>query len=249
MRGCTELCGFTPAEVSAMEGRWLAVVHPEDRQRVAAEVMTILEKPLSIVQVYRIRTKSGEERWVEDRKNSFFENGQFAGVDGILFDVTGRRQAEAALKQAQEDLIAEQSRAIHDLSTPVLQVWKDILVLPLIGTVDTQRAQQIVEALLESIVQTRAQYAIIDITGVPVVDSSVANHALRAIAAARLVGAEVIMTGMSPVNAMTLVKMGVDVSGVMTMSSLRAGLELAIAKTGYKVVKTDQASRPARAPA
>jgi len=238
MRGCEELCGYTADEVSAMDGAWLAVVHPDERESVAMEGGKIIEKPSSIVQVYRIVTRSGEERWVEDRKTSFFENGEFAGVDGILFDITERREREEAYAKAKEDLIRQQGRSIRELSTPVLQMWDEVLVLPLIGTVDTQRAQQLIEMLLEAIVRVQATVAILDVTGVPVVDTLVANHLLKTIEAARMLGAEVIVTGVNPENAQTLVKLGVDLGRVNAQSSLQSGLRMAFEKTDHVIVKT-----------
>lgn len=232
MRGCEQLCGYTPAEVSAMEGGWLALVHDEDRDSVTREGAAIREQPRSIVQEYRIVTKSGELCWVEDRKTSFFEDGQFAGVDGILFDITERRRALQELAAAKDKLIAQQSRALQELSTPVIQVWDGVLILPLIGTVDTRRGHQITESLLESIVDTQASVAIIDITGVPVVDTLVAGHFINAVRAARLLGADVILTGVSPYNAQALVKLGVDLSQISTQGSLKSGLRMAIEMAG-----------------
>lgn len=133
-------------------------------------------------------------------------------------------------------IIEKQRQAILELSTPVIAMWDEIVVLPLIGTVDTQRAQQILDNLLESIARTKARVAIIDITGVPVVDTKVAHHFLRTIEAARILGTETILTGVSPYNAQALVKLGVDLSRITTKSSLRAGLALAFALTRKKVV-------------
>jgi rsbT co-antagonist protein RsbR len=116
-------------------------------------------------------------------------------------------------------------------------VWGDILVLPLIGTIDTARAQQIMENLLEAVVKARAAVVIIDITGVPVVDTKVANHLLKTVQATRLLGADAVLTGVSPHNAQTLVRLGVDLTKVSTKSSLQAGLKLAFELTRQKVSK------------
>lgn len=134
-------------------------------------------------------------------------------------------------------VVQKQSEAILELSTPVIPIWDDIVVLPLIGTVDTARAQQILDNLLEAVSKTQAQVAIIDITGVPVVDTKVAHHFLRAIEAARMLGAEAILTGVSPYNAQTLVKLGVDLTKITTRGSLKDGLDLALSMTKRAIVR------------
>jgi rsbT co-antagonist protein RsbR len=150
-------------------------------------------------------------------------------------------QLEHRVKEAEEatKLVKAQSETILELSTPVIGIWDEILILPLIGTVDTRRAQQVVESLLESIVQTQASVAIIDITGVPVVDTKVANHLINTMEAAKMLGADTILTGVSPHNAQTLVKLGVELSKIITKSSLQAGLKTAFEMTKNKVVKDD----------
>ena len=151
--------------------------------------------------------------------------------------VASERDKSFSELQQKLQLIQRQSQAILELSTPVIQVWDEILALPLIGTVDTQRAQQIIENLLEAIVRKSASVVIMDITGVPVVDTKVANHFIKTIDAARMLGAEVILTGVSPHNAQTLVKLGVNLTRLTTKSSLQAGLKLAFEMTKNKVVK------------
>lgn len=132
-----------------------------------------------------------------------------------------------AFVEEREMKITEQQQAMLSLSTPVLQIRDQILVLPLIGTIDSARAAQIVEQLLNSIVDTQASVVILDITGVPVIDTAVANHLIKTIQAARMLGAKTIITGISPVNAQTLVTLGVDLSMMTTIGSLRSGVKLA----------------------
>jgi rsbT co-antagonist protein RsbR len=147
--------------------------------------------------------------------------------------------------EAQQVTIDEQRRTIAELETPVIQAWKGILVLPLIGTVDTARAQEMTEKLLEKVTETDSEIVILDITGVPVVDTAVARHLLETVAAARLLGAEVLIVGLSTRTAITLVHLGVDLSGVTTRATMAKGLELAFARLGLEVVPR----RAARAPA
>jgi len=139
-----------------------------------------------------------------------------------------QRQAEVeALARAQE-LVARQNEAIRALSTPVMEVWAGILVLPLIGLIDQARGEQLMDQLLSAIVRTGAQVAILDITGVPEVDTSVADQLQRAMAAAKLLGTQTIMTGVSPENAQTMVRLDIDLSQVHAERSLAAGLRRAL---------------------
>ncbi|MCK7574999.1 MAG: STAS domain-containing protein [Chromatiales bacterium] len=127
-----------------------------------------------------------------------------------------------------ERLITEQSLSLLELSTPVLRVWHQILLLPLVGVIDTQRARQITERLLEAIAQHEARVTILDLTGVPILDTSVAQHLMKTIDAARLLGSRVVMTGISPEGAQTLTKLGIRFADVISRASLRAGLAEAL---------------------
>lgn len=142
-----------------------------------------------------------------------------------------------------ERTIRQQQEAIRELSTPVLQVRDRLLILPIIGIIDTYRARQLTENLLRAIRDSRAKVAVIDITGVAAVDSRVANHLLQTVAAAKLMGASVIITGLSAEVAQTLVTLGVDLSKLNTVGDLQGGLEEAERMLGYKVVQaSDSAS-------
>jgi rsbT co-antagonist protein RsbR len=143
------------------------------------------------------------------------------------------------------DTIEQQRQTISELQTPVIQVWDRILALPIVGGLDTARTQEMNEALLQKIVDTGAEIVIIDITAVPVVDTAVAKHLLETVAAARLLGAEVLMVGLSTRTAITLVHLGVDLGGVITRTTMAKGLELAFARLGLEVVSRRGASRAA----
>lgn len=136
-----------------------------------------------------------------------------------------RRTAELEEKTR---TVEAQNRTILQLSTPVLQVWEGILVVPVVGAIDMHRAAQIMDSLLHSIERTQAAAVILDITGVPVVDTAVADHFLQTVRASRILGAEAILTGISPQNAQTLVRLGVDLSEIVTTGSLQAGLKRAL---------------------
>jgi rsbT co-antagonist protein RsbR len=134
-----------------------------------------------------------------------------------------------------ERVIRDQQEAIRVLSTPVLQVRERLLILPIIGVIDPQRARQLTEQLLQGIRSNRAKVVVIDITGVPVMDAKVANHLVQTVEAARLLGATVIITGLSPEIAQTLVTIGVDLSKMNTVGDLQGGIEEAERALGYRV--------------
>src|SRR6266850_885133 len=135
-----------------------------------------------------------------------------------------------------ERIIRQQQEAIRELSTPVLQVRERLLILPIIGVIDAQRARQLTEQLLRGIRSNRAKVVVIDITGVPAVDATVANHLVQTVDASRLLGATVIVTGLSPEIAQTLVTIGVDLGKMNTVGDLQGGIEQAERLLGYKVV-------------
>src|SRR5438128_6047572 len=142
--------------------------------------------------------------------------------------------------QERERVIRQQQEAIRELSTPVLQVRERLLILPIIGVIDPQRARQPTEQLLRAIRANRAKVVVIDITGVPAMDSNVANHLVQTVEASRLLGATVIVTGLSPEIAQTIVTIGVDLSEMATVGDLQGGIEEAEWLLGYKVLPLEE---------
>ena len=153
----------------------------------------------------------------------------------LLLDRLGLITFEQYLDK-REEVIARQQLDMAELSTPVVKIWEGILALPLIGTLDSKRTMVVMEKLLQKIVDTAATVAILDITGVPTVDTLVANHIMKTVAATRLLGAEVIITGVSPAIAQTIVHLGVDLSGIMTRATMAEGLKLALRMTKQQAV-------------
>jgi rsbT co-antagonist protein RsbR len=137
-----------------------------------------------------------------------------------------------AYQRAREDVISRQQHEMLELSTPVVKLWDGILGLPMIGTLDSARTQIVMEALLHKIVETGSEIAIIDITGVPTVDTLVAQHLLKTVTAIRLMGADCIISGVRPQIAQTIVHLGVDLQGVTTKANLADALALALKRTG-----------------
>jgi PAS domain S-box-containing protein len=152
-------------------------------------------------------------------------------------DVTERKQAEAEREQMQQEVIEAQKRAIQELSTPVIPIMERIIVMPLVGSIDSLRARDITRSLLAGISQQRAKVVILDVTGVPIVDSGVANHLNKTIQAARLKGARTIITGISDAVAETIVDLGIDWGDIETLSDLRTGLVTALDRLGVKLSK------------
>jgi rsbT co-antagonist protein RsbR len=144
--------------------------------------------------------------------------------------------------QERERVIRQQQEAIRELSTPVLQVRERLLILPIIGVIDPQRARQLTEQLLRGIRTNRAKVVVIDITGVAAMDATVANHLVQTVEASRLLGASSIVTGLSPEIAQTLVNIGVDLGKMNTVGDLQGGIEQAERLLGYKVVQLGEAS-------
>jgi rsbT co-antagonist protein RsbR len=140
-------------------------------------------------------------------------------------------------QKSREEVIVHQQREMLELSTPVVQLWQGVLGLPLIGTLDSARTQVVMENLLRSIVETGATIAVIDITGVPTVDTLVAQHLLKTVAAARLMGADCIISGIRPQIAQTIVHLGVDLNAVTTKATLADAFAVALQRTGFAVTR------------
>jgi rsbT co-antagonist protein RsbR len=152
-------------------------------------------------------------------------------------DALGLHTTSVAL-EARERLILRQQEDMLELSTPVVNLWDGILALPMIGTLDSARTQVVMESLLQRIVETGAEVAIIDITGVPTVDTLVAQHLIKTVTAARLMGADCIISGIRPQIAATIVHLGVDLSNVATKATLADAFRLALRRSGHSLGRT-----------
>ena len=155
----------------------------------------------------------------------------------LLLDKLGLFTAEL-FQKSREEVIVRQQKELLELSTPVVSLWEGVLALPVIGTLDSERTQVVMENLLQRIVETGASLAIIDITGVPTVDTLVAQHLLKTIGAARLMGAECIISGIRPQIAQTIVHLGVDLGTVVTKATLADAFQLALTRLGASIQRT-----------
>jgi rsbT co-antagonist protein RsbR len=182
-----------------------------------------LKKPLFA----RLRSELGEDA-------SALAEETWAATE--LLDRLGMHTVKA-FQKTREDVISRQQQEMLELSTPVVKLWDGVLALPMIGTLDSARTQIVMESLLQRIVETGSEIAIIDITGVPTVDTLVAQHLLKTVTAIRLMGADCIISGVRPQIAQTIVHLGVDLQGVTTKASLADALSLALKRSGYTVSK------------
>jgi rsbT co-antagonist protein RsbR len=154
-----------------------------------------------------------------------------------LIDQLGMHTIKS-FQKAREEVIARQQQEMLELSTPVVKLWEGILALPIIGTLDSARTQVVMETLLQRIVETGSSTAIIDITGVPTVDTQTAQHLLKTVTAIRMMGADCIISGIRPQIAQTIVHLGIDLQGVTTKATLADALGLALKQSGQSVVNT-----------
>jgi rsbT co-antagonist protein RsbR len=163
------------------------------------------------------------ERWLHEMRNSVM------GSYGETF-----REAEQQLAD-REDRLAAQSQLIQELSAPIVPIHEGVLVLPLVGTIDSRRATQVMESVLEKIVEHQADVLIMDITGVPIVDTGVANYLIQMARAVTLLGARVVLVGIGAEIAQTVVQLGIDMTGIVTRANLQSGIEFALASQGLAI--------------
>jgi rsbT co-antagonist protein RsbR len=244
------------------EARLLTGMSPEE---VAVTTMTLYDNYVNVLETGKVEALLAPARELSERVTPRpIETNEVVGVILLLRDVVARSllqkyQAEQAplyrvlnafepeanriaitvslgLLQERERVIRAQQEAVRELSTPVLQLREQLLILPIVGVVDPLRARQLTDQLLRGIRRHRAKVVIVDITGVPTVDAKVANSLVQAADAARLLGARVIVTGLSPDIAQTLVDVGVDLGRMNTVGDLQGGIEEAERRLGYPMV-------------
>jgi len=195
---------------------------------LAGEMITaITPKKGHSIEETECRTKDGKVFPVSLSASAMHgANGQIEGIVCIVRDISERKQAEEALRRiiTQEETIHAQVAALAELSTPLIPINDQVVVMPLVGKVDTRRAQDVMETLLYGVAASGAQVAILDITGVPIVDTQIANMLIQAAQAVKLLGVQAVLTGIRPEVAQTLVGLGVDLSGIVTHSTLQSGI-------------------------
>ncbi len=229
-----EMSGYSKEEIEGQMS-WTAFVLKEDLARMKNYHATRRTDNTLAPRVYEFSFLDRYEKMYSVINNVTIIPGTKKSVASLI-DVTERKQAEAEQARLQQEIIEAQRRAIQELSTPIIPVMDGIIVMPLIGSVDSRRAQDTMRTLLKGIREQRAKVVILDITGVPIVDTGVAAHLDKTIQAARLKGARVIVTGISDSVAESVVDLGIDWHGVETLRDLQTGLVVALNRLGIKLV-------------
>lgn len=207
----------------------IALYAPEAREVLLRDGLPVLQRDGMWQGVLEMVRPDGSHWW--SQQSAFVvqdEAGTVIGFANILRDVTEERQREVERAALQQQVIDAQQSVLRELSTPLIPIASDVVIMPLIGTVDSSRAQLVMETLLEGVAQHRAKLAVIDITGVALVDTQVAQALVNAARAVRLLGARVMLTGIQPQIAQTLVHLGVDLSDIDTRGSLQDGITAAL---------------------
>ncbi|MDI3290527.1 PAS domain S-box protein [Polyangium sp. 15x6] len=213
--------GRPRSEVYEQRVHFLEAVHPDDRPSVF-EALSLQERGEYDIE-YRIERPDGTIRWVRDRAFPVKDaSGKVVRLVGLATDITEQR--------ATSELIRRQADALRELSTPLVPIGHGVLAMPIVGVLDSARARQVLETLLEGIVSHAAEVVILDVTGVGVVDAQVASALVSATQAARLLGAEVLLTGLRPDVAHTIVGLGLDLGTIVTRSTLEMGIRWALSE-------------------
>ena len=269
-RYCEEIIGYSLEE---LKGKllWDVLILPEEKEGVRQTFLQLQAGDFPNKYENCWQTKDGRKILIAWSNTAILDDtGSVSHVTGTGIDITEVRQKELELMESKDEIagkarelekinqqlrkeisegklretiISRQSQEIMDLSTPVIKIWNGIVIAPLIGTLDSERTGLFMERLLGTIVQTVSPIAIIDITGVPIIDTQTAQHLIDAINATKLLGSRVILTGISPAIAQTLVHLGIDLSEIITKTALSEGLKSAFNILGLEVSKKRYAIR------
>ena len=243
--GCNKLfagdAGFnTPEEIIGKDDFQMGwadqaeLYHADDQQVIdSGEAKINYEEPQT--------TPDGSQIWLRTSKIPFRDaEGNITGVLGTYDDITEYKHTQTERERLQQELINAQQQALQELSSPVIPIMERVIVMPLVGSIDSMRARDITRALLEGIGQHRAKVVILDVTGVGIMDTGIVNHLNKTIQAARLKGARTIVTGISDAVAEAIVDLGIDWSEVTTLSNLQTGLVAALDSLGVELSKTNK---------
>ena len=226
-----ELHDMTEAEVRADPTSTTQRVLPEDRAKVDALLAESLQTLAPVVWSGRVQCRSGELRWIESHMTFLRESEGSMLLFGQVFEATERKRLEQALAEseaAKTVLINRLKYSIDELSNPILEVWDDVLVMPIIGVVDSRRTADMVQRLLAEVARSQASFVIIDLTGVEIVDTKTADHLIKLMRKVEVVGARCVLTGIRAAVAETLVEIGVDFDRITTLRNLKHGLREAL---------------------
>lgn len=223
----TTFSGYFPEDFVDHPEIWQTIIPPDDLARITEEIEVVCESGGGTLN-YRWITKDGRVIWVDSSIRILRdEEGAPVGACGVTMDVTERKLLAETEARFKDEVIKAQAATLAELGTPIIPISSEILVMPLVGAIDNQRSARVIETLLHGIVRSRARVAILDITGVTTVDTHTADALIRAARAVRLLGAEVLLTGMRPEIAHTLITLDVDLTGIITRGTLEAGIRYA----------------------
>jgi rsbT co-antagonist protein RsbR len=200
------------------------IMAPESVVKVHADEVRVMETRTVLTYEEQVVTLGGPRFFSTIKLPVYDADGALVGIGGYITDITERKQLESE----QQRMIAAQQDALRELSTPLLPIAEGVLAMPLVGVIDPDRARQIVDGLLRGIAAHRAHTAILDVTGIRLMDTEVAHALVQTARAARLVGARVVLTGISPEVAQTLVALSVDLTGITTLATLASGIAFAL---------------------
>lgn len=240
-----ERLGYSPLDLRGLDVA--DFVHSEDRPGHAEMLDRVAGGAPMVHYESRFRASDGTYRWLSWTMN-FHAGDELAYC--VARDVTTYRQAveerDRTIEESQRlqsELMRrtdQQQEVLSAMATPIIQVWDDVVTLPIVGVIDSTRATEMKEALLHAVSRTGARIAIVDMTGVEMVDTATADHIVRLMQGVQLLGAQGIITGIQPAVAQIIVNLGVDLGGVMTLRSLREGLRYSLQVMGYRVVATGE---------
>jgi anti-anti-sigma factor len=217
------MLGFGELELSRLED-FMERIHEADHELAWTALRDHIEREIPLNVELRLATKQGEYRWFSARGQALWDSsGRPTRLAGSLSDLTMRKSAEAELKE-QLEIIGRQQEAIRVLSAPIIEVWDGVLTVPVLGALDRERAQAILEALLAAVVRSHSHQVIIDVTGVSSMDADTAEHLVRIIRAVQLLGTQGILVGIQPPVANAIVSLGLDLSSITTLKNLRQAL-------------------------
>jgi len=218
------ITGYTDEELDAMEPTEL--FSGDDQAALQSAIETVIDDHARTAVQATIETKGGTEIPYELSTSPLLEDGELEAVVGIGRDISDRLENERRLQ--------EMTQQIREMSMPVVEIWDGVVLTTVVGSLDTRKAEQLTEDLLDQIVEIEAAVALIDITGVAAIDTATAQHLIDTINAVNLLGADVVITGISPDIAQTLVQLGVKLNDVETQSSLMEGLRVALTWQGVE---------------
>lgn len=221
-----ELLGYDERDFAPIAGSWWDAIHPDDLGHSSKVIADHLMTGKPMFAEYRVFNRHGEIRWWQvfgDSMPDAEHKGKIRAI-GVVRDITVLKNAEETARN-QLELITRQQKAIRALSTPIIQLWDNIITLPLVGAVNSERASEIMDRLLAEVVRLRVRYAILDMTGVDSVDTTTAEQLYRIIRAVGLLGGQVRLSGLNPAIAQTMTNLGVDISPFIAHRNLQDALQ------------------------